>query len=165
MKATSDKKALMVQWYKDGMPMYELALKLYTTRATLYRWLKDEGIILTRQGRDGEHKRSSKCGMLAEKMGVSMPTARKYMRVLSDAELEGRITSEDLRKLGFSKVHQQIVLAFLEKEGYVYDEEEMSLEQVGSLEAGLTQALGKRLLGIDEVVELFADPGRFLNES
>jgi hypothetical protein len=162
MKATKDKKALMTQWYKGGMPTYEIALKLYVTRATLYRWLNEEGALLNRQKREGgEHHRSSICGMLAEKFGVSMPTARKYMGVLGDAEIAGVITREDLRKLGFGKVRQEIVLAFLKEAGYGYVEEEMSLRKDSPDELGYV----KRLLTISEVVELFTDPGRFLNES
>jgi hypothetical protein len=158
MKSTKDKKALMMQWYKDGMPMYELALKLHTTRTTLYRWLNEEGAPLNRQKREGEeHHRSSKCGVLAEKMGVSMPTARKYMGVLGDAEIAGIITLEDLRKLGFGKVRQEIVVAFLAKAGYVYIEEGMTLKSLAGT--------GDRWLVIKDVVELFTDPGRFLNES
>jgi transposase len=159
VKSTKDRRTLAVQYYEDGMPTYEIALKFYITRATLYRWFKEEGVVLNRQKRGGgEHHRSSKCGVLAEKMGVSMPTARKYLRVLSDAEIEGIITLEDLRKLGFSGAKQKIVLAFLEQAGYAYDEKDMSLDK----ESGGVDDL--KFLTISEVVELFTDPGRFLNE-
>ena len=156
MKSTEDKRDVIVKLYKDGMPMYELALKFYVTRATIYRWLNDEGIILNRQGRGSQHKRSSRCGMLAEKLGVSMPTARKYMLVLSDARLAGIITLEDLKKIGINKIRQEIVLAFLKEAGYDYIEEGMTLKNLAGT--------GDRWLVIDEVVELFTDPGRFLNE-
>ena len=156
MKSTEDRREMVVKLYKDGMPMYELALKFYVTRATIYRWLNDEGIILNRQGRGSQHKRSSRCGMLAEKLGVSMPTARKYMLVLSDARLAGIITLEDLKKIGVNKVRQEIVLAFLKEAGYDYIEEGMALKNLAGT--------GDRWLVIDEVVELFTNPGGFLNE-
>ena len=157
MKSTEDKRAVIVKLYKDGMPLYELALKFYVTRATIYRWLNDEGVRLTRQKRgEGGHGRSSRCGMLAEKLGVSMPTARKYMLVLLDARLAGIITLEDLKKIGVNKARQEIVLAFLKEAGYDYIEEGMALKNLAGT--------GDRWLAIDEVVELFTDPGRFLNE-
>lgn len=156
MKSTADRREVVVKLYKDGVPMYELALKFYVTRATIYRWLNDEGVILSRQGRGSQHKRSSRCGMLAEKLGVSMPTARKYMGVLSDARIAGIITLEDLKKIGINEARQKIVLAFLREAGYGYVEEGMSLKNLAGT--------GDRWLVIDDVVELFSDPGRFLNE-
>ena len=157
MKSTKDKKVLAVQRYKDGKPTYEIALEMHVTRATLYRWLNEEGVTLDRSSKKGERYHSSACGVLAERMGVSMPTARKYMRAVSDFKLQGRgVSLEDLKKVGIGAQKQKIVVAFLEKEGYVYEENSMALRNLAGT--------GDRWLVVDEVVELFTDPGRFLGE-
>ena len=157
MKSTTDKKALAVQRYKDGIPIYEIALELHVTRATIFRWINEEGVILNRQGKKGERYHSSACGVLAERMGVSMPTARKYMKAVADFKLQARgVTFEDLKKVGIGVLKQKIVVAFLEKEGYVYEENSMVLRNLAGT--------GDRWLVVDEVVELFTDPWRFLGE-
>ena len=157
MKSTADKRALVAQLYADGKPVYEIALEMHVTMATVYRWLNEEGVTFNRQGVKGERYHSSACGVLADRMGVSMPTARKYMRALSDFKLQGRgVSLEDLKKVGIGALKQKIVVAFLEKEGYVYNERSMALKNsAGTRDLWLV---------VDEVVELFTDPGKFLEE-
>jgi transposase len=151
---TEDKKKIAGEWYGSGFTAQEIAGRLHTTRATIYRWLKEEGVNVNRRKRA---QPKTELRALAEQFGVSMPTARKYMRVIKDAELTGFISLPSLVKLGVSNTKQKIVVAFLEKAGYIYDPEDMTLWNSKSFE--------DRQLTVPEVVRLFTETEGVIDES
>jgi hypothetical protein len=155
MKKTNDKVQVALKWYSEGRMVYEIALALHTTKATIFRWLKEEGIRPDRKGEKGDHLRSSECGKLADKLGVSLPTARKYLQTLKDIELAGVVTPADLQALGIGKAKQKLVVAFLGVIGYTYAVETMTLADAG----------GSRVLATTEVVNIFTDPGAFIGRT
>ena len=78
-------------------------------RLQILQWLKDPAAHFRPQV-DGDLVKDGVCGLLiAEKLGVSQPTASEHLRVLTDA---GFLTGKRIKQWIFYRRAEKVIVAF-----------------------------------------------------
>lgn len=155
MKKTDLKKEVAKKYYHEGMPIKGIEKKLDITRATLYQWLNEEEVETCRKAVDGLKKNRALASKLASKYGVTLPTARKYLRTISEIITKGELLQGDLKHLGFGKAKQDRVDIVMDELGYCFSLSNLVL--VGDSKNPIKLTIG-------QVIDLYTDPYKFIQE-